>query len=159
MKKNEELTVPVKHAKSPWLEKALERKKNADWLRLSSRVAFNVLSLLRQRNMSKTELAERMEVTPQYVSKLVKGQENLTLSTIAKLQRIFNVDDIVNADYSEVIEFHDNWAFETFLKTVEYPSSVAVEYKKMNSAMAQEDITVTFQLPINNEYGYKVQTS
>ena len=32
-----------------------------------------------------------MQVPPQYVSKLLKGQENLTLKTIAKLEKALNI--------------------------------------------------------------------
>lgn len=36
--------------------------------------------------LSQKQLAERMDVSPQQISKIVKGQENLTLETISNLE-------------------------------------------------------------------------
>jgi transcriptional regulator with XRE-family HTH domain len=41
--------------------------------------------------MSQKELAERIGVSPQQVSKIVKGNENLTLETISKLEAALGV--------------------------------------------------------------------
>ena len=42
-------------------------------------------------NMSQKQLAELVGCSPQYVSRLLKGEENLTLETLCKLERALNV--------------------------------------------------------------------
>jgi plasmid maintenance system antidote protein VapI len=73
------------------------RRENRAWLRKSGIIALKVLRALRAQGLSQKDLAEKMGVSPQQVSKVVKGQENLTLETIAKLElalgiRIIDVD-------------------------------------------------------------------
>ncbi len=38
--------------------------------------------------MTKTDLAKAMDVSPSYIGKLLRGNENLTLETICKLEKI-----------------------------------------------------------------------
>ncbi len=68
--------------------KARQRREDRDWLRMSQDIAISILGYLRRSGTTKKELADKMGVAPAYISKLVKGQENLTLSTICKLQNI-----------------------------------------------------------------------
>ncbi len=42
-------------------------------------------------HMSQKQLAELVGCSPQYVSRLLKGEENLTLETLCKLERALNV--------------------------------------------------------------------
>lgn len=76
----------------PRSEKALDmaqrRKENKDWLRMSQEIALSLHYYLRKMKMTQKELAEKMGVSPAYVGKLLKGQENLTLETICNLQRM-----------------------------------------------------------------------
>jgi ribosome-binding protein aMBF1 (putative translation factor) len=78
--------------KSGWLEKAKKREKNEVWLDRSFKIALNVLRSLRDQNMSQKELAEKMGVTPQHINKIVKGQENLSLETISKLETALGIE-------------------------------------------------------------------
>ena len=41
--------------------------------------------------MTQAELANRLNVSRQHISKIVKGQENLTLETIAKIEEVLGV--------------------------------------------------------------------
>jgi plasmid maintenance system antidote protein VapI len=77
----------VSDEKSDWLEKAIWRKENRDWLRNSQRIAIRILSELRKTGMSKEMLADKMGVSVKYVNEIVKGQKNLTLKTISKLEK------------------------------------------------------------------------
>lgn len=62
------------------------RLKNKKWLDYSGKIALRVLSAIDSTDgMNQKKLAELMEVSPQQVSKIVSGNENLTLETIAKL--------------------------------------------------------------------------
>jgi transcriptional regulator with XRE-family HTH domain len=75
---------------SGWLEKARERAENSDWLGKSASIALKVLHELKEQSMSQKDLAEKLHVSTQYVSKLVKGKENLSLETICKLEKVLN---------------------------------------------------------------------
>ena len=65
-------------------------KGNRDWLRYSRKIAIVVALSLEELNMSQKQLAEIVGCSPQYVSKLLKGEENLTLETLCKLERALN---------------------------------------------------------------------
>lgn len=87
-KKIEEIAVDDK---SGWLEKARYRRENRRWLRKSQRIAVRVLRILNEKGMQQKELAKAMDVSPQQISKIVKGKENLTLQTISKLEQELGV--------------------------------------------------------------------
>ena len=86
---------------SGWRKKAKWRKENRAWLKRSQAIALRVLRTLRSRKMSQKELAEMMGVTPQHISKIVKGKENLTLETIAKLEAALGSSLMVVPFYEE----------------------------------------------------------
>ncbi|WP_439182503.1 helix-turn-helix transcriptional regulator [Carboxylicivirga taeanensis] len=81
--------------KSGWLEKAKWRKENRAWLDKSAKIAVRILSEIRAQKpvngMTQKKLAEAMNVTPQYINKVVKGKENMTLETIAKIEQVLGI--------------------------------------------------------------------
>jgi transcriptional regulator with XRE-family HTH domain len=62
------------------------RRENRSWLKESSRIAISILKRLDDLSWTQKTLAEKMTVSPQQISKILKGQENLTLETIVKLE-------------------------------------------------------------------------
>lgn len=76
---------------SPWLEEARQRDKNRPWLQKSGKIALRVLRTLKESGLTQKELAEKMEVSPQYVNKIVTGKENLSLETITKLEAALGI--------------------------------------------------------------------
>ena len=75
------------------------------WIRYSRFIAVAVLDKMEEMGLSQKELSERMGCSPQYVNKLVKGSENLTLETIAKLEDILDLD-LVSSALSYVSGYH-----------------------------------------------------
>ena len=75
--------------------KAVEKNKwliaNRQWLSVSQDIAFDILEKLDDLGWSQKDLAGKMGVSPQYINKLVKGSENLTLETLVKLQTILDI--------------------------------------------------------------------
>ncbi len=67
-------------------ERIKKRRQNEAWLKKSKAIAIMVLSTLRAKSISHTELATLMDVSPQQIGKIVKGTENLTIETITKLE-------------------------------------------------------------------------
>ena len=82
----DKLSTLVSDQPSDWKVKAKYRRENCEWLKMSAAIALGVLDALKAQNLSQKELAERMNISPQQISKIVKGQENLTLETISNLE-------------------------------------------------------------------------
>ena len=80
-----------KNPPSKWRENLEYDKKNWGWLKMSSNVAFAVLEVLDHTNMSQVELANKMDVSRQQISRILRGQENLTIETISKLQTALGI--------------------------------------------------------------------
>ena len=74
------------------IEKAQRRKAGRGWLHMSQDIALSLRYYLRKMNMTQKEFAEKMGVSPAYVGKLLKGQENLTLESICNIQEVINRD-------------------------------------------------------------------
>lgn len=110
MKSNiEKFNALVSEEKSTLLEKLKFRKENKYWLNTSSNISFKVLSKLRSNKKqglkpsTQKELANSLGVTPQYVNKLVKGSENLTLETICKIENILGFDILLKEQTKEIV--------------------------------------------------------
>ena len=83
---NEKLSKLTSGAPSDWKEQAKSRRENRAWLKKSAAIAVKVLEALKAQRLSQKDLALRMDISPQQVNKIVKGQENLTLETITNLE-------------------------------------------------------------------------
>ncbi len=81
----------VSNEQSGWLNKFSYYKTNKNWLDKSAMVAVNVLEALKQKGLSQKDLAKKMNVSTQQVNKILKGQQNLTLETISKLERALEI--------------------------------------------------------------------
>lgn len=82
---------------SKWREKAEWRMKNKSWLCYSQHIAMMMLDQMEKLNINKEQLSKLLDCTQEYVSKILKGQENLTLETMAKIEQclkiqIFNIN-------------------------------------------------------------------
>ena len=89
-----------KHAPSTpshWREKAEWRQKNKSWLRFSQLVAIRMLEQMDAEGLTQKVLAERLGCSQQYVSKILKGQENLSIETISKIEDALSLELIPKA--------------------------------------------------------------
>ncbi len=94
LEKLQQLAQPLPDRERQQMENQIE---NRDWLLLSVRLALKIRSLMAEDGISQSELARRMGVTPAQVTKILSGQENLGLKTIAKVESalgksLFTVD-------------------------------------------------------------------
>ena len=113
---------------SGWLAKAKWREDNEDWLDISFSIAVKILSALSANKKSDStlpknqkELAEAMGCSAQYVNKLLRGEENLQIETICKIQRILDVKliEVPKAEIKKTIAYE---ALCALLGTVEAKS-------------------------------------
>ncbi|MCR9171097.1 MAG: helix-turn-helix transcriptional regulator [bacterium] len=91
MNQKEKFQALVSKEKTDTLERARERIKNREMLRESRAIALKVLVRLDELGWKQRKLAEALDVSPQQVSKIVSGKENLTLSTLVKLQKVLDI--------------------------------------------------------------------
>lgn len=62
------------------------RKENASWLRWSRQLAVILIGYMQDNGLKRADLAARLGVSPQYVSKLLSGTENLSFRSLANIE-------------------------------------------------------------------------
>lgn len=95
-------------------ERISERIRNRAMLRESQQIALKVLMKLDDLGWSQRDLANAMKVTPQQITKIVSGKENLTIETQIKLQNTLDIP--VLASYYENKRTETNEWVVTFEK-------------------------------------------
>ena len=96
---------------STWREEAEWRRDNWSWLRHSQKIAVKVLLEMKEQGLTQKALAERMNCTQQYVSKILKGKENMSLDTLSKLEDALGI----NLIYDEQVAYPNMVAEEVFI--------------------------------------------
>lgn len=94
MKKNERIEKfkkMVEPIDSGWMKKAALRKEKEIWKNYSALIALRIMAALEKSGKTQKELASELGKSPQYVSKLLKGEENLTLETICRLEAALSI--------------------------------------------------------------------
>lgn len=109
---------------SNWAAQVVWRKANKFWIKKSSDIALRILDALEELGWNKARLAREMGVSPQQVSKYVKGEENFKLETLCKLEKVLGVEliRVIHADEEVVLKAEMNLANE--------PSSPKYKKKK-----------------------------
>lgn len=76
---------------SRWRERANWREENKSWLRHSQHIAMMMLDKMEELGMTQRVLAERMGCSQQYVSRILKGHENLSIETMCKIEEALDL--------------------------------------------------------------------
>ena len=84
---------------SRWKEAAQSRRANKEWLRYSQKIAMRMLDKMEELDITQKQLAERMGCSQQYVSKILKGCENLSLETLSKIENALNIT-VMQAEFA-----------------------------------------------------------
>ena len=71
---------------SRWREEAKFRVENRAWLRYSQAIAMRILDEMESKGLTQKEFAEKAGCSQQYISRILKGRENLSLETISKIE-------------------------------------------------------------------------
>ena len=96
---------------STWREEAEWRRDNWSWLQHSQKIAVRVLLQMKRENLTQKVLAERMNCTQQYVSKILKGNENMSLGTLTRLENALGISLIID----EQVAYPNTVAEEAFV--------------------------------------------
>ena len=83
--------------------RAKSRLANKIYSKISNLIAFEILERLDELGWSQKQLAERMDVYPQQVNKWVKGNENFTIATLARLEEVLQTKLIEVPSRSQVM--------------------------------------------------------
>ena len=107
----EKINMLASEEKSTWMEDAIARQANKDWAKRSFKIAVRILREIRAQKpingMTQKKLAEAMDVTPQYINKVVKGRENLTLETISKIEQVLGIS-LIEVQTAETITYQSS---------------------------------------------------
>lgn len=95
MKTKEEIITNLKRHQSAtpskWRENAEWRIANKEWLRYSQHIAMMMLDKMEELGLTQKSVAERMGCSQQYISRVLKGTENLSIETISKIESALNL--------------------------------------------------------------------
>ena len=71
--------------------KNIMENKREDWICHSQAIAAIMSNRMEELGMTQRALAEKMNCTQQYVSKVLKGRENLSLETLCKIENALDI--------------------------------------------------------------------
>ncbi len=91
MNTKEKIAKIASPVKSNWLQEAKEKLANKEPRKKAWVLGVQVLHALREQGITQTELAGRMGVSRQQVTKIVKGEENFTFETVEKIEKALGV--------------------------------------------------------------------
>ena len=77
---------------SKWLENTEWRMANKSWLRYSQKIAMTMLDRMEELELTQKALAERMGCSQKYISRVLKGTENLSIETISKIENALHLE-------------------------------------------------------------------
>jgi plasmid maintenance system antidote protein VapI len=145
-KKKKGFLESIEKSDGKWLKDAKYRRANRKWLRKSQDIALRILDVLDEKGMQQKELAEALDVSPQQISKIVKGKQNLTLETIFKLEQVLGVELIGVPKYQTKMDV-DGKEVKTNLGN-----------RKKQRVVAQADFGMDFDQnwkPSDSKYSYR----
>lgn len=87
--------MPTPSNNSNWIDDSKLAEKNNFWLYKSKRIALKTLMHIKKMGISQRDLAEKLEMKPQQINKIIKGGSNLTLETICKIERELGIEFVV----------------------------------------------------------------
>jgi transcriptional regulator with XRE-family HTH domain len=137
--KYEEFKKLVSDEKSTWIDDLNYFEDNSEWLDISFEIALSVMSKLLE-NKKKKEgiynqkmLASALGCSAQYVTKLLKGNENLTLATICNLQNALDLKLIEVTKYEAVesYSFSDTLFVPNQEKITQIQTFDSFDYEKL----------------------------
>ena len=82
---------------STFTEDAKWRQENEVWLRWSRGVALSVVDYMQKNGLTRSDIANKLGVTPQYVSKIISGNTNFSFKSVAQIERKLGISCMESA--------------------------------------------------------------
>ena len=95
--KLKELSCPISKYERDEME---SRKQNRDWLAISERLALKIRKIIRKQGLSQNNLAEKLNVSPAQITKILSGKENLGIKTISKIEKALG-ENLIEIPFDE----------------------------------------------------------
>ena len=73
--------------RSTFVDDAKWRQENASWLRRSA-----IMDYMQDKGLSRNDVAEKLGVSPQYVSKILSGKVNFSFKTISEIEEGLGIE-------------------------------------------------------------------
>lgn len=109
---------------SKWREAAEWRRKNEKWLKYSRVITMKTMQAMDKQSVTQSILAKRMGCSQQYVSNLLKGNSNMTLETISRIETALNID-LIGSALGGLVDGYDSAESSSrtcYLNDVEQPA-------------------------------------
>lgn len=72
---------------STFVDDAKWRQENEIWLKWSRGIALNIVDYMQANNLSRSDMADKLGVSPQYVSRILSGNTNFSFKSIAEIEK------------------------------------------------------------------------
>ena len=72
-------------------EEARWRQENELWLSKSRAIALSLIDYMQDNKLSRAALAKKLNVSQQYLSRMISGTENFSLKSIAKIEVMLGI--------------------------------------------------------------------
>jgi len=89
--KNTKMKTKKNSQPSKWREKAELIVKNKLWIKEAAVISVRIQEALKDQKLTQKALAEKLSVAPQWINRVIKGKENLTLSSIKKIEEALSI--------------------------------------------------------------------
>ena len=109
---------------SKWREAAEWRRKNEKWLKYARVITMKTMQAMDKQSVTQSILAKRMGCSQQYVSNLLKGNSNMTLETISRIETALNID-LIGSALGGLVDGYDSAESSSrscYLNDVEQPA-------------------------------------
>lgn len=133
-----------------------ERNRNRAMIEESQDIALKVLARLDELNWTQKKLAEMMQVSPQQVNKIVKGQENLTLATQRQLQDILNIP-ILASYYEKAVEQILTKIVDSFKQNYKKPQPKIIQFSNYQQSVHVSSSVMKAEEPLAAYETYTLQ--
>ncbi len=72
---------------STFTEDAKWRQENEVWLRWSRGIALSIVDYMQENGLTRSDIANKLGVSPQYVSRILSGSTNFPFKSVAEIER------------------------------------------------------------------------
>lgn len=107
-----------------WLDDASYVEDNFEMLEMTGRIALAIIKVMKQKGLTKKDLARLLGISPQSVSKQLSGNANFTLETMAKYGKILGIKFEVTPTYLGKCVLDDDYSTESTFTFKEKTQSV-----------------------------------